>query len=51
MEKRSKADIKAAIEKLKAKPTGQSQGNPPPAPGTGKLTAKQSSQRIRKQGV
>ncbi|GEM_PF-1785884 len=48
MDRPSKADIKAALEKLK--------GNTPNSSGSkeqtvGKLAPKKSSQRIRKQGV
>jgi hypothetical protein len=48
MDRPSKADIKAALEKLK--------GNAPQTSGSseqavGKLSPKKSSQRIRKQGV
>jgi hypothetical protein len=47
MERPSKKDIKAAIDKLKDKPSGQGA----PELKAGKLTEKKSSKRIRKQGV
>jgi hypothetical protein len=43
----SKKDIKAAVDKLKDKPSGSSGAEPT----VGKLASKKSNQRIRKQGV
>jgi len=51
MDRPSKAEIKAAIEKLKAKPSGNAPGGASPTNNTGKLSSKKNSQRIRKQGV
>ncbi len=48
MKRPSKKDIKAAIDKLKDKPSSSSGA---PEPIVGKLDSKKSSQRIRKQGV
>ncbi|HMS54961.1 MAG TPA: hypothetical protein PKA27_06135 [Fimbriimonadaceae bacterium] len=48
MKRPSDKEIKAAIEKLKAKPAGQGQVN---QPNVAKPTAAKSSKRIRKQGV
>ena len=48
MKRPSKKEIKAAIDKLKEKPSGTSQA---PEPQIGKLSEKKSSKRIRKQGV
>ncbi len=47
MTRPSKKDIKAAVDKLKAKPEG---GNAPEQQ-VGKLTPKKDTKRIRKQGV
>ncbi|MCC7435826.1 MAG: hypothetical protein IT363_14165 [Methanoregulaceae archaeon] len=47
MSRPSKKDIKAAVEKLKEKPSA---GNAP-EPQVGKLPAKKDTKRIRKQGV
>lgn len=44
----SKKDIKAAVDKLKDKSSGPAKASEPVS---GKLPAKKSSQRIRKQGV
>jgi hypothetical protein len=48
MKRPSKKDIKAAVDKLKDKPSGQAEA---PQPNVGKPAAKKTSQRIRKQGV
>ncbi len=48
MNRPSKKDIKAAVDKLKDKSTGPSKASEPVG---GKLPAKKSSQRIRKQGI
>ncbi|MCE9559778.1 MAG: hypothetical protein K8R88_12610 [Armatimonadetes bacterium] len=48
MKKPSKKDIKAAIDKLKEKPSGSSG---PIEPHIGKLSSEKSSKRIRKQGL
>ena len=48
MKRPSKKDIKAAVDKLKDSSSGSSN---PSEPKAGKLPAKKSSQRIRKQGV
>lgn len=48
MNRPSKKDIKASIDKLKDKAPGNSGTQ---EQGTGKLTEKKTSQRIRKQGV
>lgn len=48
MSKPSKKDIKAAVDALKSKPTGN---NSVPDHNTGKLSAEKSNKRIRKQGV
>jgi hypothetical protein len=47
MKRPSKKDIKAAIDKLKDKPSGPSGAEP----SVGKLASKKTSQRIRKQGI
>jgi hypothetical protein len=47
MKRPSKKDIKAAVDKLKDKSSGAT----PPEPQVGKLSSKQNSQRIRKQGI
>lgn len=49
MKRPSKKEIKAAVEKLKEKPTENSGTSEPTS--IGKPAAKKSSQRIRKQGV
>ncbi len=49
MKRASKKEIRAAVEKLKQKPSGAEPGDFEPAPG--KLTPKQGSRRIRKKGV
>ena len=48
MDRPTKKDIKAAVEKLKEKKDGPSSS---PEQNTAKLAAKKSSQRIRKQGI
>jgi hypothetical protein len=48
MNRPSKKEIKAAVDKLKDKSSGSSSA---PEKNVGKLTEKKSSQRIRKQGV
>jgi hypothetical protein len=48
MNRPSKKDIKAAVDKLKDKSTS---GSNAPDVQLGKLTPKKTSQRIRKQGV
>ena len=48
MNRPSKKEIKAAIEKLKEKPSEPGKAS---EPNIGKPPAKKSSQRIRKQGV
>ncbi len=48
MDRPSKKDIKAAVDKLKEKPANASSATEPTV---GKLGAKKTSQRIRKQGV
>jgi hypothetical protein len=47
MNRPSKKDIKAAIDKLKDSPSSSA----PPEHKAGQLSPKKSSQRIRKQGV
>ncbi len=47
MKRPSKKDIKAAVDKLKDKPSGSST----PEPTVGELATKKNSKRIRKQGV
>jgi len=47
MNRPSKKDIKAAVDKLKDKPSGTFN----PEQTVGQLPSKKSSQRIRKQGV
>lgn len=47
MKRPSKKEIKAAIDKLKDKPSGGAT----PEVNVGKLESKKSSQRIRKQGI
>ncbi|MFN8138983.1 MAG: hypothetical protein U0R49_04210 [Fimbriimonadales bacterium] len=49
MQKKSKKEIKEAIEKLKQKPSGQPGFQPPSD--NNKLSPKKTSQRIRKKGV
>lgn len=49
MQKKSKKEIKEAIEKLKQKPAGQPGFQSPTD--NSKLSRKKSSQRIRKKGV
>jgi hypothetical protein len=51
MSRPSKKDIKAALDKLREKPTGQSDGGFQDGGDSSKLSDKKSSQRIRKQGV
>lgn len=48
MNRPSKKDIKAAVEKLKDKSSGSAGA---PETKVGKLASKKTSQRIRKQGV
>ena len=47
MQRPSKKDIKAAIGKLKDKPSGSTSSEPQ----VGKLSTKKDNKRIRKQGV